>query len=184
MYRDSRELGNLLIHQPLSFTCMDLAKQLAEARYISLETYRKSGVAVRTTVWLVEAGGQIYIRTDPNSGKAKRIRRNPRVRVARSDMGGNVKGDWAEGEATQVDQKESEKVRELFRKKYGMQIRLLGVISRLPGGHRDDSLVLGIRLANHPQRGTFPSVREKVEVGDPVHDKNTLGLTDDGRSPA
>ena len=137
---------------------MDLAKQFSEARYISLETRRRSGVTVRTTVWLVEDGGQLYIRTDPNSGKAKRIRWNPHVRVARSDMRGNVKGDWATGEAVRVDENESEKVRELFRKKYGLQIRLLGAISRLAGGRRDDSLVLGIQLANLPQSDTVQSV--------------------------
>jgi hypothetical protein len=127
---------------------LDLAKQFSEAKYISLETYRKSGVAVRTTVWLVEDGGLLYIRTDPNSGKAKRIRYNPHVRVARSDMRGKVEGEWADGEAGQANEKELQRVRELFRKKYGLQIRLFGAISRLPGGHRDDSLVLGIRLAN------------------------------------
>jgi hypothetical protein len=127
---------------------LDLAKQLSEARYISLETYKKSGAAVRTTVWLVEDGGLLYIRTDPNSGKAKRIRHNPHVRAARSDMRGKAEGDWADGEARQANEKESERVRELFRKKYGLQIRLFGAISRLSGGHRDDSLVLSIRLAS------------------------------------
>jgi ABC-type uncharacterized transport system ATPase component len=63
-------------------------------------------------------------------------------------MGGNIKGEWVEGEAKQVDEKESDRVRELFRKKYGLQIRLLGAISRLSGGQRDDSFVLSIQLAN------------------------------------
>ena len=127
---------------------METAKQFSDARYISLETFRKSGVGVRTTVWLVEDGGVLYFRTDPKSGKAKRIRLNPHVRVARSDMGGNVKGAWVDGEAGQVDEKESDRVRDLFRKKYGLQIRLLGGISRLTGGARDDSYVVGIRFAS------------------------------------
>lgn len=127
---------------------LEPAKRFSDAKYISLETFRKSGVGVRTTVWLVEDGGVLYIRTDPKSGKAKRIRLNPHVRVARSDMGGNVKGAWVDGEAKQVDEKESDRVRGLFRKKYGLQIRLLGGISRLSGGHRDDSFVVGIQLAS------------------------------------
>ena len=127
---------------------LELAKQFSDARYISLETFRKNGVAVRTTVWLVEDGCVLYFRTNPESGKAKRIRLNPHVRVARSDMGGNAKGDWVDGEARQVDEKESDRVRDLFRKKYGLQIRLLGGLSRFSGGRRDDSFVVGIRLAD------------------------------------
>jgi len=115
---------------------------------MSLETYRKSGIGVKTTVWLVQDGGVIYLRTDPKSGKAKRIRHNPHVRIARSDMRGNVKGNWVDGEASQVDEKESDRIRELFRKKYGLQISLFGALSRLSGGQLDDSLVVGIRLGN------------------------------------
>jgi hypothetical protein len=124
-----------------------LVKEFSDARYISLETFRKSGVAVRTTVWLVEDGGLLYVRTDPKSGKAKRIRLNPHVRVAKSDMGGNIKGEWVDGEARQVDEEESDRVRKLFKKKYGLQIGLFGAISRLSGGHMNDSLVLSIQLA-------------------------------------
>ena len=86
---------------------METAKQFSDARYISLETFRKSGIGVRTTVWLVEDDGVLYFRTDPKSGKAKRIRLNPHVRVARSDIRGNVKGVWVDGEAQQVDERES-----------------------------------------------------------------------------
>jgi len=63
-------------------------------------------------------------------------------------MGGNVKGGWVDGEARQVDEKESDRVRDLFKKKYGLQIRLLGGLSRLSGGRRDDSFVVGIQLTS------------------------------------
>jgi len=127
---------------------LETAKQFSGAKYISVETFRKNGVGVKTTVWLVEDGGVLYFRTDPKSGKAKRIRLNPRVRIARSDMGGNVKGAWVDGEARQVDEEESGRVRDLFREKYGLQIRLLGGLSRLSGRRRDDSFVVGIQLAS------------------------------------
>jgi len=127
---------------------MSLAVQLTQARYISLETYRKSGVGVRTTVWLVEDGGVLYIRTDPKSGKAKRIRLNPHVRVAESDFFGNVKGGWADGEAERLDEAKVDGVRKLFMKKYGLQIRLLHWVSRLTGSGQGNMLFLGIHLAN------------------------------------
>jgi len=128
---------------------LEPVKQFSDARYISLETYRKSGVGVKTTVWLVEHNGLLYVRTSPKSGKAKRIRRNTHVRVAKSDMRGKVKGGWVEGEAKQVDEKESDRIRGLFMKKYGTQIKLLGGLSWLMRSRRDDSFVISIQLANH-----------------------------------
>jgi PPOX class probable F420-dependent enzyme len=68
-------------------------------RYLNIETYRKSGVAVRTPVWFAEKDGQLYLYTLADSGKVKRIRKNPRVRVAPSDIKGNPLGEWREGEA-------------------------------------------------------------------------------------
>lgn len=124
---------------------MSLAEQFSKARYISLETFRKSGVGVKTTVWLVEDNGLLYVRTSPKSGKAKRIRRNPRVRLAESDMRGNIKGNWVDGEARRVEEKESDRIRGLFMIKYGTQIRLLGGLSRLLRRPRDDSFVFGIQ---------------------------------------
>jgi len=63
-------------------------------------------------------------------------------------MGGNVKGEWVEGEASQVEDKDSARVRELFRKKYGMQMKLFNAFSWVPGIRRDDSLLLRIRFSN------------------------------------
>ena len=127
---------------------MELAKRFSEAKYISLETFRKNGVGVRTTVWLIEESGFLYIRTSPKSGKAKRVRLNPHVRVARSDARGKVQGEWVDGLAKQVEEKESDRIRDMFRKKYRLEIGLLGAIARLFGRQRNDSFVVRIQLAN------------------------------------
>lgn len=108
-------------------------RQLAGTRNISLETYRKNGDPVRTTVWLVEEGGALYVRTDPRSGKARRIRRNPRVRLAPSDMRGNVKGEWADGDAGFVEGDEYQRILELFRRKYGLAFALISLWRSLRG---------------------------------------------------
>ncbi len=70
-------------------------------KYISVETFRKSGEGVKTPVWFAEAGLDtpapvLYVYSTGDSGKAKRIRNNPRVRVAPCDMRGNVSGDWVD----------------------------------------------------------------------------------------
>lgn len=123
---------------------MDSAK-FSNEKYISLETYKKNGAAVQTPVWLVEDGGVIYVRTDGKSWKAKRIRRNPRVRIAPSDVRGKPKGAFVDGEAHFVEGEEAERMNKLFRKKYGIIGRILDSVNGLRGGPPDS--IISIRLA-------------------------------------
>lgn len=73
------------------------------ARYLNLETFRRDGRGVRTPVWFapasVEAKPVLYVYTLAQSGKAKRIRRSGRVRIAPCDMRGHITGDWQEATA-------------------------------------------------------------------------------------
>ncbi len=79
-------------------------QSFAGHKYISVETFRKSGEGVKTPVWFAESGLDtsapvLYIYSTGDSGKAKRIRNNPRVKIAPCDMRGNVKGDWVDARA-------------------------------------------------------------------------------------
>ena len=60
--------------------------ELQGQKYISLASLRKNGTAVRTSVWLAEENGKLYVMTRSDSGKYKRIRNNPEVRIAPSTM--------------------------------------------------------------------------------------------------
>jgi PPOX class probable F420-dependent enzyme len=51
-------------------------------KYISLTSFRKSGAAVATPVRFGEQDDKLYAMTRSDSGKYKRIRNNPQVRVA------------------------------------------------------------------------------------------------------
>ncbi len=53
-----------------------IPKAIAGQKYISLITFRKSGVAVPTPVWFVELNRKLYVITRNDSGKYKRIRNN------------------------------------------------------------------------------------------------------------
>lgn len=88
-------------------------------RYISLESYKKNGEPKRTPVQSIEKEGKIYVRTDPQTWKVKRIRRNPDVRVALSDRSGNPVGDWVRGQARILEGQESEQAMKFFREEYG-----------------------------------------------------------------
>ena len=69
-----------------------IAPEIQEQKYISLASFRKNGAAVRTPVWFAEENGKLYVMTRSDSGKYKRIRNHPEVRIAPSTMRGKVTG--------------------------------------------------------------------------------------------
>ena len=98
---------------------MDIAT-LGASKYISLTTYRKDGTPVATPVWLVRDGDVLRVYTQLASGKAKRIRNNPRVQVAPCDARGKLKGDSADGTATMLDAAGTAQTGDMIRKRYGL----------------------------------------------------------------
>jgi len=105
--------------------------QFAGQRYISLETYRRNGTPVRTPVWFVEHNGELMFYTMAASGKAKRLQRDPRVRVAPCDARGRVKGERAQGTARPLEGAEARMAYQLLDRKYGWQRKLLNLLVRL-----------------------------------------------------
>lgn len=120
----------------------DAVAQFARAKYISLETFRKSGAGVRTPVWFAadpDAPETFYIYSEADAGKVKRIRNNAHVRVAPCDIRGNLRGAWVDGQAQLVDGAEAEKCQDLLRRKYGWMKRTGDFFSRLMG-HKQAAL--------------------------------------------
>ena len=99
-------------------------KQLGNEKYINLETYRRDGTPVRTPLWFAAdpASSICYISTPASSGKVKRLRRYPRVRVAACDFSGNVKGEWLPGEARFCEGDEAKRAGRLLDRKYPSKI--------------------------------------------------------------
>jgi PPOX class probable F420-dependent enzyme len=88
--------------------------------YLNLETYRKTGEAIRTPVWFVEDNNILYARTIVKSGKVKRIRNNPNVKVASCEADGRIIGQWLEAHARLIaDPPEAARIEKLFDEKYG-----------------------------------------------------------------
>jgi uncharacterized protein len=82
-------------------------------RFISLETFRKSGEGVRTPVSFVIDGDALYVRTQADSGK--------------------VLGDWIDATATIVDAAENARVRTLVLARYGLIWRTLEFVNSVRG---------------------------------------------------
>lgn len=94
---------------------------LTKQQYISLETFRKTGTAVRTPVWFVLDGATIYVRTEADSGKAKRIRRSGKINVAACKGNGAITGAWQPADAREIAEPEMvRKVNQMLDKKYGL----------------------------------------------------------------
>jgi PPOX class probable F420-dependent enzyme len=112
---------------------------LAAVRYISLTTRRRDGKLVSTPVWVVsDDGRRLLVWTHARTWKVKRIRRDPRVLVAKSNYRGRERGPRLEGKARLVDNVD---VQQLIREKYGWQKRLL---ERLARGKPDTSVTIAI----------------------------------------
>src|ERR1700686_492839 len=103
-------------------------------KYINLETFGKNAQGQGTPVWFAaepEDGTpeKLYVYSTANSGKAKRIRNNPRVRVAPCDMRGKLSGEWIDARTEIVTGEEAEHGMKLLNKKYFPWRQLLGFFS-------------------------------------------------------
>ena len=102
-------------------------------KYLAIESYRKDGEAVRTPVWFIEKEGTLFVRTDNDTGKVKRIRRSPNIRIAVCSMRGEPKGAWIDAQAKFASEEEAERAYQLLKQKYGLQYRLIRFIDRIQG---------------------------------------------------
>lgn len=101
--------------------------------YIKLVTFRKNGQPVGTTVWFTTDGTKIYVVTRSETGKVKRLRNNPNVRIAPSGMIGKLKGKWFDGRAAFANAQDLEYALESRKKKYGLKAKLAGLFIRAKG---------------------------------------------------
>jgi PPOX class probable F420-dependent enzyme len=97
-------------------------KQFQGEKYLALETFKRNGEGVKTPVWFVLHNAAFYIYTEADSWKVKRLRNNPRVRVALCDIRGNVKGGWIDGTGSFVEDEERQMADRLLDHKYFLKI--------------------------------------------------------------
>ena len=112
-------------------------------RYLNLESVKRDGTPVQPPVWFAEEHGVLYVYTLANARKVKRIRRNPRIRLAPCIMRGKVIGPWVEADATIVDATTAAHGHALLRHKYGWLKGIGDVFSRLLHQER---VVIAIRV--------------------------------------
>jgi uncharacterized protein len=120
--------------------------ELASAPYVLLTTFRRDGRAVATPMWAVRDGDAIAVWTPTESGKIKRIRRSGRVTVAACDVRGNQNGEAYEARARVGDRADTDRVRSLLGRKYGVWGRLTILGSKIRRG-ADGTVAIYVTLA-------------------------------------
>lgn len=119
----------------------DKLSSLEKEKYINLETYKKSGQAVKTPVWFMISDGLIFVYTTMGTGKAKRIKNNKSVKVMPCGMRGEPKGDWIDGTARFATESETQNAIKLRHKKYGLKAKLVGIFVK-----RESPIVIAIQI--------------------------------------
>ena len=127
-------------------TSLSTIDALAAEPFVSLTTFRRDGTPVATPVWIARDGDALVVYTLEDSGKVKRLRRDPRVELRPCNRRGVVpSGTVPVSGVAEVVPRSAQHVDALGRK-YGLQHRIATVFERLTPG-RGERVILRITLA-------------------------------------
>jgi PPOX class probable F420-dependent enzyme len=125
---------------------------LRDQKYISLETFKKNGEGIKTPVWFAadparDLSGEearLFMYTIGNTGKVKRIRNNPRVKIAPCTYKGELLGEWSDAKAEIITGETASQAMRLLNKKY---FPLKQILSFFAFFSRRERVVMAIRPA-------------------------------------
>ena len=120
-------------------------------KYVSLTSFRRDGTDVATPVWFVVENERLLVKTDLQSGKAKRIRRNPAVTIAPCSATGRLRGEPVPARAELLPESVLDHVEQLLARKYRIDrvviLPIYRALQRLRGAPaRTAEVVLAITL--------------------------------------
>jgi PPOX class probable F420-dependent enzyme len=95
-----------------------IPQPIQDQKYISLTTFRKTGVGVATPVWFGEEDNKLYVMTRSDMGKTKRLRNNPQVKVAPCTVTGKVTGPEFVATARLLPPEDFPRARKTLTRKY------------------------------------------------------------------
>jgi PPOX class probable F420-dependent enzyme len=102
--------------------------------YMSFATRKKSGDFVATPVWFAPDGDSYYVFSAGDAGKVKRLRNFSESRIAACTVRGAVTGQWLDSRAFLLEDKaEQDTALRALRRKYGWQMAVGDIFSRLTG---------------------------------------------------
>jgi uncharacterized protein len=108
---------------------------ISQEKYVSVATFRKTGVAVATATWVVPLdGGRVGVLTSSASGKAKRLRSNPSVTLEPSDVRGRAKAGTTPVSGTVelvTTGPDFEAIAAKMKAKYGVMVPIMRLVDSL-----------------------------------------------------
>jgi PPOX class probable F420-dependent enzyme len=114
-----------VVHSPQEFPrahynmrMAPIPAEIRGQRYLTIATFRKTGVPVYTPIWFAEDGDKLYFMTNSKLGKVKRIRNNPQVKIAPSTIRGKITGPEFPASVRLMRPEEYARVRQLINAKY------------------------------------------------------------------
>lgn len=118
-------------------------RELADAAYSSLATFRRDGTPVAVPVWHAVDGNRYYVFTEAASWKVKRLRRNPRVAIRTCDVRGGSLGarEWTGHGRVVEDSATVKRAYAALDRKYGWQKWLVDAMSRLTGRYHKRAIL-------------------------------------------
>ena len=110
---------------------MDELLDLADERFVSLTTFRRSGEPVSTPVWIARDGDALVVLTPSGSGKVRRLRHDPRVELRPCGRFGQVADGAATVHATAQVDEDDRPARAAIARAYPVESRLVLGIERV-----------------------------------------------------
>ncbi|MCY7340845.1 MAG: PPOX class F420-dependent oxidoreductase [Pseudonocardia sp.] len=124
---------------------------LGNEAFVSLSTFRKTGEAVATAVWIARDGEALIVTTPQESGKIKRLRNNPRVEMRSCSRFGKVKEGAlpVSGTAEILSaQASAGPLATVIPRKYGLEYRIIMAVERLRDRQKKPRVLLRITSAS------------------------------------
>ena len=122
---------------------------LGDERFVSLTTYRRTGVPVSTPVWVARDGADLLVTTPAGSGKVKRLRHTSRVQLVPCSRSGKVAPDARPVEAVATLGEPDRPA--VFRAKYGLEYRIFMLVERVFAKGSRERVLVRIRPEGLPR---------------------------------
>ena len=136
--------------------------ELGDQQYINLETFKKDGSGVKTPVWVTKEADKLYVWTQGNSWKVKRIKRNDQVKLCKSDARGTPLSAWVSAKARVLSSDEDmAAMKNRMRAKYGLMFRLIILMGRFRRNCALTNIVNSTTRSRSTFNRTFLRPREK-----------------------
>jgi PPOX class probable F420-dependent enzyme len=129
--------------------------RLGDESFVSLTTFRKSGAAVATPVWIARDGGALIVTTPEDSGKVKRLRNNGNVELRPCTRRGKVDADSEPVAAVAeivTDESTSRRMADTIRDEYGLEYRIVMFVERILARRQKPRVLLRITSATEGAR--------------------------------